>query len=52
MVLEEGLERHNSKTLPHSKMRCNIEKKDRDVDFTAKFAEERKGKRANMMLMD
>jgi len=46
-----GLERHSSKSPPPFKDAVIVEKKNRDVDYTAKFTEERKGKRVNMMLM-
>lgn len=36
-----GLERHSSKSLPPFKDAVIVEKKDRDVEYTAKFTEER-----------
>lgn len=36
-----GLERHSSKSPPPFKDAVIVEKKDRDVEYTAKFTEER-----------
>jgi len=41
-----GLERHSSKSPPPFKDAVIVEKKNRDVDYTAKFTEERKGKKS------